>query len=42
MLKLLMQGKQPLLVTGTHGKTTTTGMVAKILTDAGKEPTAIV
>src|SRR3989344_4160249 len=29
-------------VAGTHGKTTTTGMLAKILQDAGKEPTAIV
>lgn len=29
-------------VTGTHGKTTVTGMVAKILADAGKKPTAIV
>ena len=29
-------------VAGTHGKTTTTGMLAKILRDAEKEPTAIV
>ncbi len=29
-------------VAGTHGKTTTTGMLAKILHHAGKEPTAIV
>ena len=29
-------------VTGTHGKTTTTGMLAKILLDGGYEPTAIV
>ena len=29
-------------VTGTHGKTTVTGMVAKILADAGEKPTAIV
>ncbi len=29
-------------ITGTHGKTTTTGMIAKILADAGKKPTAIV
>jgi len=29
-------------VAGTHGKTTTTGMLAKILQDADKEPTAIV
>ena len=29
-------------VAGTHGKTTTTGMLAKILSDAGASPTAIV
>ncbi len=29
-------------VAGTHGKTTTTGMLAKILTDSGANPTAIV
>lgn len=29
-------------VTGTHGKTTATGMTAKILADAGQRPTAIV
>lgn len=29
-------------VAGTHGKTTTTGMVAKILADAGEQPTAII
>ncbi len=29
-------------VSGTHGKTTTTGMIAKILSDAGKKPTAII
>lgn len=29
-------------VAGTHGKTTTTGMLAKILQRAGKEPTAII
>jgi UDP-N-acetylmuramate--alanine ligase len=29
-------------VAGTHGKTTTTGMLAKILSDAGERPTAIV
>lgn len=29
-------------VAGTHGKTTTTAMLAKILVDAGKNPTAII
>ncbi len=36
------KGKRTIAVTGTHGKTTTTAMLAKILKDAGKEPTAIV
>lgn len=31
-----------LAVTGTHGKTTTTGMLSAILKHAGKEPTAVV
>jgi UDP-N-acetylmuramate--alanine ligase len=30
-----------IVVSGTHGKTTTTAMLAKILIDAGKEPTVI-
>lgn len=29
-------------VAGTHGKTTTTSMIAKILSDAGEKPTAII
>ncbi len=29
-------------IAGTHGKTTTTAMLAKMLTDAGKNPTAII
>jgi len=36
------QGKKTVAVAGTHGKTTTTGMLAKILNDAGAAPTAIV
>jgi UDP-N-acetylmuramate--alanine ligase len=35
------QGKS-IVVAGTHGKTTTTAMVAKILIDAGKNPTVVV
>ena len=35
-------GKRTLAVSGTHGKTTTTGMLAKILNDAGAEPSAII
>ncbi|MBI1754688.1 hypothetical protein HYR65_00190, partial [Candidatus Azambacteria bacterium] len=36
------KGKYTIAVTGTHGKTTVTAMLAKILVDAGKKPTAIV
>ncbi|HVB19781.1 MAG TPA: Mur ligase family protein, partial [Candidatus Paceibacterota bacterium] len=36
------RGKRTIAVAGTHGKTTTTGMLAKILKDAGESPTAIV
>lgn len=36
------KGKRTVAVAGTHGKTTTTGMLAKILQDAGASPTAIV
>jgi UDP-N-acetylmuramate--alanine ligase len=36
------ENMRTLAVTGTHGKTTTTGMLAAILKAAGKEPTAIV
>lgn len=35
-------GVRTIAVAGTHGKTTTTGMLAQILSHAGKEPTAIV
>src|SRR3989344_1454957 len=34
--------KKAIAVAGTHGKTTTTGMLAKILKDAGASPTAVV
>ncbi len=36
------KGKRTIAVAGTHGKTTTTGMLARILRDAGASPTAIV
>jgi len=36
------QGRKTIAVAGTHGKTTTTGMLAKILKDAGASPTAVV
>lgn len=38
LLHLLMQGKKPLLVTGTHGKTTTTALLATLLLEGGLDP----
>lgn len=35
-------GKRTIAVAGTHGKTTTTGMLARILRDAGASPTAVI
>ncbi len=42
MLGEVSKGKKTVAVAGTHGKTTTTGMLAKILKDAGESPTAII
>lgn len=42
MLGEVSEGKRTIAVSGTHGKTTTTGMLARILRDAGASPTAIV
>lgn len=42
MLGKVSAGKRAIAVAGTHGKTTTTGMLAKILKDAGASPSAIV
>ena len=42
MLGGVSKGKKTIAVAGTHGKTTTTGMLAKILGDAGASPTAVV
>ena len=36
------KGVRTIAVSGTHGKTTTTAMLVKILKDAGKNPTAII
>lgn len=41
-LGLISKEKYTIAVAGTHGKTTTTAMVAKILRDAGFDPTVIV
>jgi len=42
MLGKVSEGKRTVAIAGTHGKTTTTGMLAKILKDAEASPTAIV
>jgi UDP-N-acetylmuramate--alanine ligase len=42
MLGVVSEGKRTVAVAGTHGKTTTTGMLARVLKDAGVSPTAIV
>ncbi|MBU6214881.1 hypothetical protein KGM48_03525 [Patescibacteria group bacterium] len=36
------KGWKTVAIAGTHGKTTTTGMTAKILKDAGAKPTAVI
>lgn len=42
MLGRLMADKRGIAVAGTHGKTTTTSMISKILCDAGWDPTCII
>lgn len=42
MLGEVSKEKETIAVAGTHGKTTTTGMLAAILRDAGAEPTAVI
>jgi D-alanine--D-alanine ligase len=42
LLGFLLKDKKVLAVTGTHGKTTTTGMLACALREAGLDPTAVV
>ena len=42
LLAELMRGRVRVAVAGTHGKTTTTGMIAWVLTQAGRDPTFIV
>jgi UDP-N-acetylmuramate--alanine ligase len=41
MLGRLMADRRGVAIAGTHGKSTTTAMTATILTDAGRQPTAI-
>lgn len=42
MLAELMRLKNGIAVAGSHGKTSTTSMIAQVLEDAGKDPTIIV
>ncbi len=42
MLGTLMEGMRSIAVVGTHGKTTTTSMVARILEQAGRDPTVLI
>lgn len=42
MLGLVTANKYTIAIAGTHGKTTTTAMIAKILIDAGRDPSVIV
>jgi len=42
MLAELMRMKYSIAVAGTHGKTTTTSMIARILTETGFDPTVVV
>lgn len=42
MLGDVSKGKRTIAVSGTHGKTTTTAMLSRILRDAGAAPTAVV
>ena len=42
MLGLVTKDKYTIAISGTHGKTTTTAMIAKILVDAGRDPSLVV
>ncbi len=42
MLSIVTEGKYTIAIAGTHGKTTTTGMITQILRDAHKDPTVII
>lgn len=41
-LAVISKNKKTIAVTGTHGKTTTTSMIAKVMKDLGFDPTVIV
>ena len=42
VLGIISKDKYTIAITGTHGKTTTTAMIAKIMMDAGLDPTVII
>ena len=42
MLHILSDDKYTIAISGTHGKTTTTAMIAQVLCDTGNDPTVIV
>ncbi len=42
LLGLVSRDYYTIAISGTHGKTTTTGMVAQVLRDCGKEPTVVI
>ena len=42
MLAELMRLKRGIAIAGTHGKTTTTGLVASVLVEAGLDPTFVI
>jgi UDP-N-acetylmuramate--alanine ligase len=42
LLHLLMSEQSPLLVTGTHGKTTTSALLASVLMDGGLDPSFVI
>lgn len=41
-LEIISKDKYTIAISGTHGKTTTTAMIAKLMIDAGLDPTVIV
>jgi UDP-N-acetylmuramate--alanine ligase len=42
MLRRLMRGRKGIAVAGTHGKTTTSSMIARVLEHAGLDPTIVI
>jgi UDP-N-acetylmuramate: L-alanyl-gamma-D-glutamyl-meso-diaminopimelate ligase len=42
LYQLAISGRHPVVVTGTHGKTTTTNLVAALLQGAGRDPSLLV